>query len=407
MGRIVSTSNDKSVLRSLILNHSMRSRSANLQWNGMRNMNWGDAIDRIRARTSSTAGSGLVGFPHFADPDTKEWTCSADGDWTGGYFCALLWLGAATAAGAEREQWLAWARQFSQRLRPRLKSDSSSRALLFYYGSALGSILCADGEARALALEAAQALAKMYNPHAGLLPLGAAFEETSNVGAGEAEVDMVQAAALMTWASRECGDSGLREIAVSHARRHIELCMRDDGSICQSASFDPHTGAMLRRYTHKGISDNSTWARAQAWGMLGWTLSAHWCEDSLFLESAEKTANWWLEHVPTNRIAFWDFDDPEIPNASLDTSATAIAAASLLKLSALSRDERMRRRWRDAAEATVRELVEHHLGKEGGLWDGCFNKRIGLATRHELIWGTYYLFEALQVLAGKLEPLRI
>jgi unsaturated chondroitin disaccharide hydrolase len=370
-------------------------------------MNWNDALERIRARTATTARSLCEGFPHFADPDTKQWTCSIDGDWTGGYFCALLWLGAATGPSAERDQWLRWAREWSQRLRPRLKSDSSSRALLFYYGAALGSILCADREARDLALEAAQALATMYNPRAGLLPLGTAFEEVSNVGRAEAEVDMVQAAALMTWASHESGDPGLLEIAVSHARRHIDLCMRADGSICQSASFDTRTGAMVRRYTHKGISDNSTWARAQAWGMLGWALSTQWCGDSAFLEPAEKAASWWIEHVPPDRVTFWDFDDPDIPNTNRDTSATAIAAASLLKLSALSRNESKRRAWRDAAEATVCALIERHLGQEGGLWDGCFNKRIGLATRHELIWGTYYLFEALQVLAGKLEPSRI
>ncbi len=157
-------------------------------------------------------------------------------------------------------------------MRPRLASDSSSRALLFYYGAALGSILCGDRGARGLALEAAGALAKMYNPHAGVLPLGAAFEEVSNVGATEAEIDMVQAVALLMWACRETGDPGLRKIAVSHARRHIEFCLRPDGSVCQSASFDSKTGAMLRRYTHKGISDNSTWARAQAWGILGWAL---------------------------------------------------------------------------------------------------------------------------------------
>jgi unsaturated chondroitin disaccharide hydrolase len=35
---------------------------------------------------------------------------------------------------------------------------------------------------------------------------------------------------------------------------------------------------------------------------------------------------------------------------------------------------------------------------------GCFNKRIDLATEHELIWGDYYLYEALHVLAGLLRP---
>jgi unsaturated chondroitin disaccharide hydrolase len=370
-------------------------------------MNWDDAIERMRARVADTARLAGEGFPHFADPNTKRWTWSSDGDWTGGYFCGLLWLGAATGPSADREQWLSWAHKFSQRLRPRLASDSSSRALLFYYGAALGSILCDDEGARSLALEAALALVKMYNPRAGVLPLGVAFEEVSNVGANEAEIDMVQAAALLMWASRESGDGRMREIAVSHARRHIEFCLRADGSICQSASFDPATGAMLRNYTHKGFNDTSTWARAQAWGMLGWALSAQWCEDSSFLEPAERAAAWWIEHVPPDRVAFWDFDDPAIPNTNRDTSATAIAAAALLKLSALSHDERKRNAWRTAAEETVHALVERHLGEEGGLWDGCFNKRIGLATNHELIWGTYYLFEALQVLAGNLEPLRI
>jgi len=36
----------------------------------------------------------------------------------------------------------------------------------------------------------------------------------------------------------------------------------------------------------------------------------------------------------------------------------------------------------------------------GILTEGCYNKHIGLATKSELIWGDYYLFEALQVLAN-------
>lgn len=373
----------------------------------MNHLSWDDAISRIRARVEVTARSGQQGFPHFADPQTQRWTWSADGDWTGGYFNAMLWLGAHSGSIGDRERWLGWAHKFTERLRPRLASESSSRALLFYYGAALGSILDGDRAAHDLALEAARALATMYNPRAGVLPLGRAFEEASNVGATEAEIDMVQAAALLMWAGRESGDRKFWTIAMSHARRHIEFCLRPDGSICQSASFDPATGALLRRYTHKGITDSSTWARAQAWGMLGWALSARWCEDLSFLEPAAKAADWWLAHVPADRIAYWDFDDPGIPNTNLDTSATAIAAASLLKLSALTRDELQQRRWRSAGEATVHALIEGHLGLEGGLWDGCFNKRIGVATRHELIWGTYYLFEALHVLAGRLDPLSI
>ncbi|MGA2411466.1 MAG: glycosyl hydrolase, partial [Candidatus Binataceae bacterium] len=190
-------------------------------------------------------------------------------------------------------------------------------------------------------------------------------------------------------------------------QRHIEFCLRADGSICQSAAFDPASGAVLRRYTHKGITDDSTWARAQAWGMLGWALAAQWTGDLDLIGPAQRAADWWIAHVPADRVAFWDFDDPAIPHANRDSSAAAIAAAAMLKLSALSSSEPRRHQYRDAAEATAGALVRDYLGPEGGLWHGCYNKRINLATDNELIWGSYYLYEALHVLAGLLEPGRI
>jgi unsaturated chondroitin disaccharide hydrolase len=163
---------------------------------------------------------------------------------------------------------------------------------------------------------------------------------------------------------------------------------------------------MLRRYTHKGIRDDSTWARAQAWAIVGYTLMHQWTGERDFRDVALRTADWWLAHAPADRVAFWDFDDPAIPNTLRDTSATAIVAASLLKLAVLVGGERGRT-YRAAGEATVRALIERHLDERGILADGCYNKRIGLATRHELIWGSYYLFEALNVLTGRLEPARI
>jgi unsaturated chondroitin disaccharide hydrolase len=356
------------------------------------------------SRVARTAETVKEGFPHFGDPETGEWTCSPAGDWTGGFWNGMLWLAAATTG---EKCYLRWAEQWTERLRARIHSDTVFRGCLFYYGAALGAMLLDHAVAREIALLGAQGLASSYNPRAEALPLGAEAEEASDVGKGEANVDTVQCSALLLWAQREIGDPTLREIALKHAARHIEFCLREDRSICQSASFDPATGKMLRRYTHKGITDQSTWARAQAWGILGWALTFQWSGDERFLESAQRSADWWLAHVPRDRVAFWDFDDPAIPHTNRDTSSTAIATASLLKLGALARSEARRRAYREAAEATARALVEGYLAPSGILRDGCYNKRIGLATRHELIWGSYCLFEALHVLTGKLEAARI
>jgi unsaturated chondroitin disaccharide hydrolase len=150
--------------------------------------------------------------------------------------------------------------------------------------------------------------------------------------------------------------------------------------------------------------------------MLGYSVNALWEPNrEEFVDTAMRTADWWIDHVPNDKVAFWDFDAPATAATKRDTSATAIAAAALLKLSALAPSGEARRRYREAAEATVRALVEAYLtptGPEdvrppGILTQGCYNHRTGLATENELIWGDYYLFESLQVLTGKLDPAKI
>jgi unsaturated chondroitin disaccharide hydrolase len=358
----------------------------------------------MRTRVDYTAREVTDGFPHFADPSTGRWTTTPGGDWTGGYWNGMLWL---TAHNTGERRYIDLAERWTERLRSRLASQSAAKGLLFYYGAAVGAILCGNPLARELAIDGARSLAAMYNPRARLIPIGADFEEVHSVGDTESEVDIVQIIALLSWASEVTGDGQLKTIGVNHARRHIELCLRETGSVCQSASINADTGEVTRRYTHKGITDDSTWARAQAWGILGWALAAQWSGDHTFLEPAERAAGWWMRHLPDDRVAFWDFDDPAIPHTHRDTSATAIASAGMLKLAALTDSASMRETCQHAAEASVHALVTTYVGRDGGLWHGCYNQRINLAPANELIWGSYYLYEALHVLAGKLEPARI
>src|SRR2546422_7216911 len=98
---------------------------------------------------------------------------------------------------------------------------------------------------------------------------------------------------------------------------------------------------------------------------------------------------------------------PICPDTEHDSSATAITAAALLKLAAALKDAQRRKEIRAAAEGTVRVLVEGYLDTRGILDRGCYSKRNNVATRNELIWGSYYLFEALCVLTGKLDAAKI
>ena len=372
---------------------------------------WAEAIDRTMVRIDDTAAQVKEGFPLYAEPETGKWIASPDGNWTGGFWNGMLWLAHATTG---EQKYLDWAERWTDLLRPRARSENIFRSFLFYYGAALGDVLTDNSLAREVGLLGARGLATLYNANARAIPLGSEAETVSDVdvGPGDGNIDGVQATSLLVWAAKESGDENLYDIGVQHALRFIEFCIREDGSVIQSVSFDSESGEILGHYTHKGYSDNSIWARAQAWAMLGYSLNAIWEPNRKeFLDAAMRTADWWVNHVPKDRVAFWDFDAPVSAETKRDTSATAIATAALLKLSAITPSEESRQRYREQAEIMARALVEDYLTPTspeddrtpGILTQGCYNHRTGLAIENELIWGDYYLFESLQVLAGNLD----
>jgi unsaturated chondroitin disaccharide hydrolase len=142
-------------------------------------------------------------------------------------------------------------------------------------------------------------------------------------------------------------------------------------------------------------------------------------QEPLWRDFAVRVLQWWIDHVPPDLVAYWDFDDPAIPNTSRDTAATAIAAASALRLaSALGPAEGAT--YREFAERTVTQLVAGYLTPNapddtrvpGMLTGGCFTRKsvvrdIDAAQDVELIFGSYFLFESLAVLTGLLPAGRI
>jgi unsaturated chondroitin disaccharide hydrolase len=369
---------------------------------------WEEALIRMKGRIDQTIRSALPGFPHYADPNTGQWVTSADGFWTGGFWLGELWLGGHywndPVYSRAAEVWL-------RRLSPRIDSKSVFRGFLFYYGAVPGAQLANSTYAYEIAVRSGQVLAKAFNPTVGLIPLGVEAEEAHKVGDNESNIDSIIASPLLLWTANATHEANLRAIALAHADRNAEFCVQADGSVIQSASFDPVSGQATRRYTHKGSSPSSIWTRAQAWAMLGYSLCAMLApEEKRLLAIADQVAEWWINNIPADRVAYWDFSVPKTADTKRDTSGTAIAAASLLKLSAIHPDLDKASRYAQVAQDTVRALIQRHLTPTGVqdqrqlgiLTDGCFDSNNRVAVANELIWGDYFLFEALGVLSGRL-----
>ena len=249
-------------------------------------------------------------------------------DWTSGFFPGTLWYLYEFTGDAK---WKNAAADYTKRLQSiqNFRGNHDVGFMLYCsYGNALR--LAPDPAYRAVLVQGARSLCTRYSPQVGLI-------RSWDFGAWKYAViiDNMMNLELLTWAARETGEPGFKDIAVSHADKTMANHFRSDASSYHVVDYDPATGAVRGRQTHQGFSDSSAWARGQAWGLYGYTMMFRETGNTNYLEQAKRIARFIMNHprLPADKIPYWDFDAPDIPNAPRDASAAAIMASALIELS--------------------------------------------------------------------------
>jgi unsaturated chondroitin disaccharide hydrolase len=147
-------------------------------------------------------------------------------------------------------------------------------------------------------------------------------------------IDNMMNLELLFRATKETGDSSFYKIAVTHANTTMKNHYRADYSSYHVVNYNAQTGEVLQRKTAQGSADESAWARGQVWGLYGFTVMYRETKDKKYLDQAEHIAGFILNHpnLPADKIPYWDFNAPNIPEALRDASAGAIMASALLEL---------------------------------------------------------------------------
>lgn len=191
---------------------------------------------------------------------------------------------------------------------------------------------------------------------------------------------------LLYYAAEHCSDGQeLYDIATSHAHVLLRSHLREEKpvplskrcytgpwySTCHVANIDPRTGELKARLTHQGYNNESTWARGQAWAILGYTQTFISTKDKIFVQAACGLAEYFLYRLETapeclpmgsRYVPLWDFDAPidDKETPLRDSSAGSIAANGLLVLSqamaGLGQND-LAGRYRRAAINIVRDLL--------------------------------------------------
>lgn len=319
-------------------------------------------------------------------------------DWTAGFFPGTLWY---LYEGTGEARWRSAATRYTADTAP-AKFDKSQHDLGFMLGSGYGNGLRLTGDAsyRDAMLAGATTLLTRFNPKVGSIQSWDLWP--GSTWAYPVIIDNMMNLELLMWAARASGEARYREVAIAHADTTLKHHFRPDGSSYHLVDYDPRTGAVRGRVTVQGKADGSAWARGQAWGLYGFTMMYRETGKDAYLRQAQKIAAFYMGHprLPTDKVPYWDFDDPAIPSAPRDAAAAAIASAALLELAGRS-EPALARGYRDFAEQTLRSLSSPAYlaapGTNGGflLMHATGHKPAGTEIDVPLNYADYYFLEAL------------
>jgi unsaturated chondroitin disaccharide hydrolase len=352
-----------------------------------------DDLELARERLAATAAAVPPGrYPAWTGPGGK-WTTTGPKAWTSGFFPGTLWVAyGATGDAALRAEAERRLRGLEAQKRDASGNDQGFK-ILGSFGHA--ARLTGDDAYRRVVVRAARSLASRFVPVVG------ATRSWGDRSSPEVMVivDNLMNLELLFWASKHGGDPAWYAIARSHALRTIRDHVRPDGSTFQVVDYSPESGAVERKGTRQGDARDSTWSRGQAWAVNGFTMAYRETGDRRLLDAARRVSDWFIDHLPPDRVPYWDFDAPGIPEAPRDSSAAAIATSGLLELAALEPDPGRAAGYRDAAEAIIASLSgASYLAPEGAsdaiLLHGTQDFPRGNFDTG-LAFGDYYFVEAL------------
>jgi unsaturated chondroitin disaccharide hydrolase len=221
-----------------------------------------------------------------------------------------------------------------------------------------------------------------------------------NDSTGWAIIDCMMNIPLLHWASKELNDPRFSQIAMKHADTVMKNFIRPDGSVKHIVEFNPQTGEYIKNYTGQGYSEESSWTRGQSWALYGFALSYIHTGKQEYLDTAKKTAHYFIASLQNDFVPPCDFRGPQEP-VYKDTTAGMCAACGLIEISKVV-PEFEKELYLEAA-IKILKATEKYCD-----WSDSEDSIVQMGTEAfhfgakniPIIYGDYYFIEAISKLRG-------
>ena len=315
-------------------------------------------------------------------------------EWTNGFWTGELWLGYEyTNEEAMKQLAQANDRSFLDRVEKRIELDHHDLGFLYTPSCMAEYKLLHTPEARKAAILAADKLIERYQEVGGFIQ---AWGELGKPEHYRLIIDCLLNIQLLFWASEQTGDPKYAQMATQHFYTSANNVIRDDASAFHTFYFDPKTGEPLKGVTRQGYSDDSAWARGQAWGIYGIPLTYRFVKDEDCFGLFKGMTNYFLNRLPKDHVSYWDLIFGDGSGHSRDSSATATAVCGMHEmLKHLPEVDRDKLTYKYAMHAMLRSLIDNYANREIKpgrplLLHGVYSWHSGKGVDEGNIWGDYY-----------------
>ncbi len=335
----------------------------------------------------------ITKFPQSLFPDGTPKNMSSNW-WCSGFFGGSLWY---LYDYTHDITWKNAADKWTMAVQKE-KDNTSTHDLGFmlYCSFGNGFRLTNNQKYKQVMLTGASSLATRFNPGYGVIKSWDSWKTYDY----PVIIDNMMNLEFLFWAAKASGDKKFYNICISHADHTLKNHYRKDYSSYHVVCYG-EGGKVLAQKTHQGYSDSSAWGRGQSWGLYGFTVMYRETKQKKYLEQAEHIANFVLSHpnLPADKIPYWDFNAPNIPNEERDVSAGAVMASALLELSQYSKANG--KHYFDAAKIILASLATTKYKAETGS-NGHFILKHSVGSKPQnsevdvpLVYADYYYLEAL------------
>jgi Glycosyl Hydrolase Family 88 len=320
-------------------------------------------------------------------------------DWTSGFYPGTMWYMFELTGDSV---WRTYARKYTEAI-DTIKFMTWHHDVGFMAQCSFGNGLrLSEKKYKEVILQSAKSLSTRFRPVAGIIQSWNVNKGWQSQRGWECPViiDNMMNLELLFNATKLSGDSSFYKIAVSHADKTLQNHYRLDYSSYHVVDYSMADGSVRKRCTAQGYSDESSWARGQAWGIYGFTMCYRETHDIKYLRQAQKSFEFVVHHknFPTDFVPYWDLDAPKIPDEPRDASSAAILASALYELSTYERGKYYKGWAEKIMQSLASPAFRARLGENGNfiLMHSVGSIPHGNEIDVPLNYADYYFLEALK-----------